>query len=72
MRKPPRTLEEVPIPPLRGDEHHSMTVLPYLVYYHYGEDGSHSSEYITERQLNGNIFNSHSYNYIHIHICILL
>uniref|UniRef100_A0A1B6EF04 Serine/threonine-protein kinase STK11 n=1 Tax=Clastoptera arizonana TaxID=38151 RepID=A0A1B6EF04_9HEMI len=52
MRKPQRTLEEVPIPPLRGDEHHSMTVLPYLVNYHYGDDTTHSTEYISERQLN--------------------
>lgn len=52
IRKPPRTLEEVPVPPLRGDEHHSMTVLPYLMYYHYGDDSPHSTQYITERQLN--------------------
>lgn len=52
VRKPPRTLEQVPIPPLRGDEQHSMTVLPYLMLDNYGEDSSNSIEYYTERQLN--------------------
>lgn len=54
-RKPPRTLEYVPVPALRGDEFHSMTVLPYLVDYHYGEDptvSDNQSQYITEHQLN--------------------
>lgn len=55
VRKPPRTLDQVPIPPLRGDEQHSMTVLPYLMLDNYGEDSSNSIEYYTERQLNGNI-----------------
>uniref|UniRef100_A0A0A9XWP5 non-specific serine/threonine protein kinase n=1 Tax=Lygus hesperus TaxID=30085 RepID=A0A0A9XWP5_LYGHE len=51
IRKPPKTLERVPIPPLRGDELHTMTVLPYLYDYHYGDQSS-STQYISERQLN--------------------
>jgi len=57
-RKPPRTLEYVPIPPLRGDEFHSMTVLPYLMEYHYGDDSAtteNHAEYITEHEINGKI-----------------
>ncbi|PSN51071.1 Serine/threonine-protein kinase STK11 [Blattella germanica] len=57
-RKPARTLEYVPIPPLRGDEFHTMTVLPYLMEYHYGDETGgteNHSEYITERELNGNL-----------------
>lgn len=54
LRKPGRTLEEVPMPPLRGDELHRMTVLPYLIDYFYGDDDSqYSSQYFTERELNG-------------------
>lgn len=48
--RPPRTLEEVPIPPIRGDEWHTMTVLPYLMEHHYGVDNYPT--YYTERQLN--------------------
>ncbi|KAJ8668063.1 hypothetical protein QAD02_009726 [Eretmocerus hayati] len=48
--RPPKTLEEVPIPPLRGDEWHSMSVLPYLVEHHYGTDDKPT--YFTERDLN--------------------
>ncbi|KAJ4439636.1 serine/threonine-protein kinase STK11 [Periplaneta americana] len=54
-RKPTRTLEYVPIPPLRGDEFHTMTVLPYLMEYHYGDDSANAenhTEYITEHELN--------------------
>ncbi|XP_076377947.1 lkb1/serine/threonine kinase 11 isoform X1 [Megalopta genalis] len=46
----PRTQEEVPIPPLKGHKWHSMTVLPYLMDYHYG--GDDNPTYYTERQLN--------------------
>ncbi|XP_033223639.1 serine/threonine-protein kinase STK11 [Belonocnema kinseyi] len=46
----PRTLEEVPIPPLRGNEWHTMTVLPYLMDYNYGVDNGPT--YVTEHQLN--------------------
>jgi hypothetical protein len=56
--KPTRTLEYVPIPPLRGDEFHTMTVLPYLMEYHYGDDSAateNHTEYITEHELNGKI-----------------
>lgn len=54
-RKPPRTLEYVPVPPLRGDEFHTMTVLPYLMEYHYGDDSvttENHTEYITEHEIN--------------------
>ncbi|OAD54677.1 Serine/threonine-protein kinase STK11 [Eufriesea mexicana] len=46
----PRTQEEVPIPPLKGHKWHSMTVLPYLMEYHYG--GDDNPTYYTEHQLN--------------------
>lgn len=54
IRKPSRDSIRVPIPPLKGDEWHNMTVLPYL-FDHYYE--THSNEegdiqYFTERQLN--------------------
>ncbi|XP_054263193.1 serine/threonine-protein kinase STK11 [Macrosteles quadrilineatus] len=53
IRKPGRTQEEVSVPPLRGDDLHRMTVLPYLINYYYGDDESqYSSEYYTERELN--------------------
>ena len=51
ISRPPKTIEEVPIPPLRGDEWHSMTVLPYLIEHHYGVDNNPT--FYTERQLNG-------------------
>lgn len=47
----PRTESEVPLPPLRGSKCHSMTVLPYLMEYHYGVDDNPT--YYTEHQLNG-------------------
>ncbi|XP_047344626.1 serine/threonine-protein kinase STK11 [Vespa velutina] len=46
----PRTESEVPLPPLRGSKCHSMTVLPYLMEYHYGIDDNPT--YYTEHQLN--------------------
>ncbi|XP_014610719.1 PREDICTED: serine/threonine-protein kinase STK11 [Polistes canadensis] len=45
-----RTEDEVPLPPLRGSKCHSMTVLPYLMEYHYGVDDNPT--YYTEHQLN--------------------
>ncbi|XP_071444289.1 serine/threonine-protein kinase stk11 isoform X1 [Hetaerina americana] len=39
-RKPPRSLEWVPVPPLRGDEVNPMTVLPYLHQFHYRDEVS--------------------------------
>ncbi|KAK9718441.1 Protein kinase domain [Popillia japonica] len=63
LQRPPRLGEEVPIPPLRGDELHSMTVLPYLIEHYYlpyliehyydchSEAGS-DIQFITERDLN--------------------
>lgn len=65
-RKPPPCDYTVPIPPLKNDEWHNMTVLPYLIdhYYEnyndaiYDEDGnlaeSDEPQYFTERELNGN------------------
>lgn len=52
----PKTQEEVPIPPLKGHKWHSMTVLPYLMEYHYG--GDDNPTYYTEHQLNGMYFYS--------------
>ncbi|XP_066260931.1 serine/threonine-protein kinase STK11 isoform X1 [Euwallacea similis] len=63
-RKPPPSDYTVAIPPLKNDEWHNMTVLPYLIdhYYEddnsaaYDEDGNLAStdepQYITERELN--------------------
>ncbi|XP_060528996.1 serine/threonine-protein kinase STK11 isoform X2 [Cylas formicarius] len=64
IRKPPTIGYEVPIPPLKNDEWHNMTVLPYLIdhYYddynggvYYDEDGnmtgSDEPRYLTEREL---------------------
>lgn len=48
-----RNYEEVPIPPLRGDEWHTMTVLPYLMEHHYGVDNDPT--YYTEHELNGRV-----------------
>lgn len=46
-----KTQQEVPIPPLKSNGCHSMTVLPYLMEYHYGVDDN--PIYYTEHQLNG-------------------
>ncbi|KAI4460446.1 serine/threonine-protein kinase stk11 [Holotrichia oblita] len=55
LQRPPRLGEEVPIPPFRGDELHSMTVLPYLIehYYDCHSDAGSDIQFITERDLNG-------------------
>ncbi|XP_030750317.1 serine/threonine-protein kinase STK11 isoform X2 [Sitophilus oryzae] len=62
-RKPPPSEYTVRIPPLKNDELHNMTVLPYLIDHYYGpgtcydEDGNvtyEEPEYFTERELNGN------------------
>lgn len=51
----PKTSEKVPIPPLRGDSMHNMTVLPYLFNYHSCETPSdNEEEYITEKLIKGN------------------
>ncbi|KAL1498304.1 hypothetical protein ABEB36_009122 [Hypothenemus hampei] len=60
-RKPPPSDYTVPIPALKNDKWHNMTVLPYL-YSHYYEDLgatydkdgnlTEESEYFTERELN--------------------
>ncbi|XP_018321147.1 serine/threonine-protein kinase STK11-like isoform X2 [Agrilus planipennis] len=54
IRKPSKCGQAVPIPPLRGDEFHSITVLPYLMEHYYECQGSDDGEYeyYTERQLN--------------------
>lgn len=52
-RKPPKTDTEIPVPPLRGDEWHQITVLPYLVDHYYGEEVE-QVQYFTEHELNGN------------------
>lgn len=56
-RKPPRDAVEVPIPPLKGDEFHCMTVLPYLVdhYFDDSSDDGNNVQFYTERELNGMI-----------------
>lgn len=54
-RKPPYDSVEVPIPPLKKDEDHNMTVLPYLVDHYYETHSDEDIQYFTERQLNGKI-----------------
>uniref|UniRef100_A0A8D8ZKG3 non-specific serine/threonine protein kinase n=2 Tax=Cacopsylla melanoneura TaxID=428564 RepID=A0A8D8ZKG3_9HEMI len=49
---PPIDEDPVPVPPIKSDELHNMTVLPYLQQYHYGSSDSLHSAYITERELN--------------------
>lgn len=44
--------EEVPIPPLKKDGWHSMTVLPYIIEYH-SEVVDDNPTYYTEHELNG-------------------
>lgn len=55
-RKPPQIEIQVPIPPLRGDEWHNMTVLPYLVDHYYDDPNEevNGTQYFTEHELNGN------------------
>ncbi|XP_018576029.1 serine/threonine-protein kinase STK11 isoform X2 [Anoplophora glabripennis] len=55
-RKPPQVEIQVPIPPLRGDEWHNMTVLPYLVDHYYDDPNEevNGTQYFTEHELNGN------------------
>ncbi|EFA10720.1 polarization-related protein LKB1 [Tribolium castaneum] len=55
-RRPPVTAPPVPIPPLRNDEFHCMTVLPYLFDHYYDtSDTANNVEYFTERELNEEI-----------------
>ncbi|KAH0944478.1 hypothetical protein HN011_008418 [Eciton burchellii] len=51
VRKHPKTQKEVPIPPLKSNGCHSMTVLPYLMEYHQ-EGVDDNPVYYTEHQLN--------------------
>lgn len=58
-RKPSKTTAHVPIPPLKSDEWHCMTVLPYLMEHYYEENTNQELEhveYITEHELNGIIY----------------
>lgn len=43
--------DAVPVPALRGDDLHTMTVLPYLIAYHYGSD--ENPQFVTAHELNG-------------------
>ncbi|KAJ8981303.1 hypothetical protein NQ317_004040 [Molorchus minor] len=54
-RRPPQIGTEVPIPPLRGDEWHNMTVLPYLIDHYYDDPSEdvNGVQYFTEHELNG-------------------
>ncbi|XP_068899569.1 serine/threonine-protein kinase STK11 isoform X2 [Tenebrio molitor] len=52
-RRPPQNATPVPIPPLRNDEFHCMTVLPYLFDHYYDtSDAANNHQYFTERELN--------------------
>lgn len=53
-RKPPITRVDVPIPPLKGDEWHNITVLPYLIDHYYTSSNEYlnDDEFYTERELN--------------------
>ncbi|XP_074031575.1 lkb1/serine/threonine kinase 11 isoform X1 [Leptinotarsa decemlineata] len=53
-RRPPKTNVRVPVPPLKGDEWHNMTVLPYLVDHYYEDlgDSLNDAQYFTEHELN--------------------
>lgn len=52
MSTPPKVGARVSIPPLKGDELRSSTVLPYLDAYHYGTDEM-EQDYYTEHDLTG-------------------
>lgn len=49
--RPMKLENAVPVPALRGDELHTMTVLPYLIAYHYGSD--ESPQFVTAHEMNG-------------------
>lgn len=49
---PAKIGSRVLVPPLRGDELRSSTVLPYLDAYHYGTDEM-EQDYYTEHDLTG-------------------
>lgn len=52
LSTPPKVGTRVSVPPLRGDELRSSTVLPYLDAYHYGTDEM-EQDYYTEHDLTG-------------------
>lgn len=58
MSTPPKVGTRVSIPPLRGDELRSSTVLPYLDAYHYGTDDM-EQDYYTEHDLTGSFTIAH-------------
>lgn len=51
ISRPGKLESAVPVPALRGDDLHTMSVLPYLIAYHYGSD--ESPQFVTARELNG-------------------
>lgn len=53
-KKPPKTGQMVPIPPLKGDEWHNMTTIPYLMDHYYDlSENVEDEKFYTEHQLNG-------------------
>lgn len=56
LSTPPKVGTRVSVPPLRGDELRSSTVLPYLDAYHYGTDDM-EQDYYTEHDLTGSLNN---------------
>lgn len=54
ISRPGKLETAVPVPALRGDDLHTMTVLPYLIAYHYGSD--ESPQFVTARELNGEYY----------------
>ncbi|XP_019870588.1 serine/threonine-protein kinase STK11 isoform X2 [Aethina tumida] len=52
-KKPPKTGQMVPIPPLKGDEWHNMTTIPYLMDHYYDlSENVEDEKFYTEHQLN--------------------
>lgn len=54
MIQPSKSETAIPMPPLRSDELHTMTVLPYLIAYHYGND--EDPQFVSSHQLCGRYF----------------
>lgn len=50
ISRPVKLETAIPVPALQCDELHTMTVLPYLIAYHYGSD--ENSQFVTAQQLN--------------------
>lgn len=65
IKRHPRNEPSVRIPPLRGDECRSMTVLKYLESHHgcnSDDDDCSDSHYFTEHDLHGKTLGSYSYS----------